>query len=358
MARRFTSGRCKMLHIRDTLPGAILEREAAELHEVLPGPTLIHLPGRRPEPLFVSVLLHGNEDTGWRALRALLNEYRTCELPRALSLFIGNVQAARHGLRMLEGQPDFNRVWEDLPGSEWLPERAMTRQVVQIMRERRTFASIDIHNNTGINPHYACVRRLDQRFFRLATLFGRTVVYFRKPDGVQTEPFSQFCPAVTVECGQPGQAHGVDHALDYIRSCLSLTEISDHPVAPHDINLLHTVAIVKVPADLSVGLDGDDTDIRLVRDLDHLNFRELPASSTLGWVRPGSNACLEVWDETGRDVAGRFLRIENDELRTRVPVMPSMFTVNLRAIREDCLGYLMEHSQDLYHAARAERHGE
>lgn len=344
-----------MLHILDKLPSGMLKRDAAELHEVLPGPTLIHLPGRRPEPLFVSVLLHGNEDTGWQAMRALLDEYRGRELPRAVSLFIGNVQAARHRVRMLEGQPDFNRIWEDLPGNEHLAERGMTRQVVQIMRECGAFASIDIHNNTGINPHYACVRRLDQRFFRLATLFSRTVVYFRKPDGVQPEPFSQFCPAVTVECGQPGQAHGVEHALEYIRTCLNLTEISEHPVAPHDINLFHTVAIVKVPADLSIGVDGDEADIRLVRDLDHLNFRELPTNTTLGWIRRGSNARLEVWDESGHDVAEWFLRIENDEIRTRMPVMPSMFTVNLRAIREDCLGYLMENSQDLYHAAVAGR---
>jgi succinylglutamate desuccinylase len=82
---------------------------------VLPGPALIHLPGRRIPPLFVSVLLHGNEDTGWLAAQSVLKKYATVELPRALSLFIGNVEAARTGLRRLDGQPDYNRVW---PGSE------------------------------------------------------------------------------------------------------------------------------------------------------------------------------------------------------------------------------------------------
>ena len=60
------------------------------------------------------------------------------------------------------------------------------RAVVDIMRERGVFASIDLHNNTGSNPHYACVNRLDNRYLHLATLFARTVVYFLRPTGVQS----------------------------------------------------------------------------------------------------------------------------------------------------------------------------
>ncbi len=150
-----------MLTQYDALPPGLLDLPAARLGEVLPGPALIHLPGRRTPPLFVSVLLHGNEDTGWLAAQSVLKKYATAELPRALSLFIGNVEAARSGLRRLDGQPDYNRVW---PGSEEAhpAELAMMRQVVDVMRARGVFASIDIHNNTGLNPHYACVNRLDQ----------------------------------------------------------------------------------------------------------------------------------------------------------------------------------------------------
>ncbi len=341
-----------MLHIIETLPAGLLEREAHQLHEMLPGPTLMHLPGRRPESLFFSILLHGNEDTSWLALRELLREHQHRELPRALSIFIGNIAAARLRQRFLEDQPDYNRIWTDLPGSAERPERAMTRQVTDIMRARGVFASLDIHNNTGLNPHYACLRRLDHRFFHLATLFSRTVVYFRRPEGVQAEPFSDFCPAVTVECGQPGQVHGMAHALDYMRACLNLAEIPTHPVPPHDIELYHTVAVLKVPEDASFGFDGEDVDIRLVDDLDHLNFRELPVDTTLGWVRPGSAARLEVMDERGRDVGERYLRVEDGEIRTNARVMPSMLTLNTRAIRQDCLGYFMEPQPELYHRAQ------
>jgi succinylglutamate desuccinylase len=58
-----------MLTELDYLPDGLLQVEARELYTILPGPTLIHLPGRRDIPLFVSILLHGNEDTGLKAMQ-------------------------------------------------------------------------------------------------------------------------------------------------------------------------------------------------------------------------------------------------------------------------------------------------
>ena len=331
-----------MLTILDRIPRGLLEREASELADVLHGPVLIHLSGRRQPPLFVSVLLHGDEDTGWLAMRRLLRDISDHELPRALSLLIGNVQAARSRQRFLPGQSDYNRVWTtaDVPPSS--AEQAMAQSVWRAMRERGVFASIDVHNNTGLNPHYACVRRLDHRFLQLATLFSRTVVYFTKPDGVQTEAFAPLCPAVTVECGQPGHAYGVEHAAEYLKACLHLAAIPTHPVAAHDIDLYRSVAIVKVPREASFAFDSDAVDIRLAPDLDTMNFRELPVNTLLGRVRPDSRACLAVSDEYGRDVGTHYLRTVDGEIRTAVPVVPAMFTLSPRAIRQDCLGYFME----------------
>jgi len=55
-------GSQNMLTELTQVPEALYEAEATELHSILGGPTLIHLAGRRPEPLFLSVLLHGNEN--------------------------------------------------------------------------------------------------------------------------------------------------------------------------------------------------------------------------------------------------------------------------------------------------------
>ena len=49
----------------DYLPEGLLGTPVQGLEALLGGPTLVHLPGRRPEPLFVTVLAHGNEGTGY-----------------------------------------------------------------------------------------------------------------------------------------------------------------------------------------------------------------------------------------------------------------------------------------------------
>jgi hypothetical protein len=330
-----------MLTQYDAVPPGLLDLPAARLGEVLPGPALIHLSGRRMPPLFVSVLLHGNEDTGWMAAQSVLKKYAASELPRALSLFIGNIEAAGSGLRRLDGQPDYNRVW---PGSEEShpAEQAMMKQVVDAMRARGVFASIDIHNNTGLNPHYACVNRLEPHFLHLATLFSRIVVYFIRPRGVQSAAFAELCPAVTVECGKPGTPGSVEHAAAFMEGCLHLSEFPAHPVAPHDVDLFHTVATVKVPASASFGFGAPDADIDFVPELDHYNFRELAGGDVWGRIRPGSVARLQALDESGEDVGERLFDYTRGGVTLRRRLMPAMLTRDERVIRQDCLCYLME----------------
>ena len=330
-----------MLTQIETLPEGLLEAGAEELAALLGGPTLVHLAGRHPEPLFLTVLAHGNEGTGFYAVQDLLRHYRERELPRALSIFFGNVSAAAQGLRRLDGQADYNRVWPGSLDTE-SPEAVMMREIVDIMRARKAFASLDIHNNTGINPHYACINRVDNQFLHLAALFSRTVVYFIRPLGVQSMAMSTVCPAVTIECGKPEHKYGMTHARDYIDACLHLSELPQHPVASHDIDLFHTVATVKVPESMSFGFGEADVDLRLLSDIDHLNFRELPAGSRLGWLRDGIDEVLDVRDDNDQQVFERYFRIEDGVLTSTSPFMPSMFTLDERIIRQDCLGYLME----------------
>jgi succinylglutamate desuccinylase len=324
-----------MLHEMEGIPDGLLGCSARELHRVLEGPTLMHLPGRAGRPLFLSVLLHGNEDTGWEAVRELLSRQER-ELARPLSIFIGNVAAAKLGLRRLGGQADYNRIWS--PGQS--VEHAMAAQVIESMNRRDVFASIDIHNNTGRNPHYGCVNRLDHRFLHLATLFSRTVVYFIRPGTVQSKAFSALCPAVTVECGKPGRAEATAHALEFIDAVLHLDHFPDHPTPKHDYDLFHTVATVTIPEEVTFGF-GRDADLQLLPDLDELNFQELPAATVMAYAHGGQGR-LEARDEAGEDVTGRYFEAGDGVLRTRVPVMPSMLTTDERIIRQDCLCYLME----------------
>ena len=334
-----------MLQQLEHIPEGLLDLPAEALEQALGGPTLLHLAGRRDPALLVSVLMHGNETTGWEAVRRWLRQYRPGggekTLPRALSLFIGNVAAAARGLRRLPGQPDYNRVWPGC-GDGDSPEKSMMAEVVRIMGDRGVFASVDLHNNTGLNPHYACVNVIDNRFLHLAALFSRTVVYFLRPCGVQSLAMAKVCPSVTLECGKVGQKHGTDHALDYLEACIHLAEHPSLPVAAHDIDLFHTVATVKVPVGVPFGFGDEPVDLRLLGDLEYLNFRELPAGTLFAEAPAARAVPLDVRDERGEDVAGRYFSLEDGLIKTRLPVMPSMLTSDKTVIRQDCLCYLME----------------
>ncbi len=330
-----------LLHELEGLPAGLLDCSARDLDRCLAGPTLFHLPGRRPQPLFASVLLHGNEATGLAAIQGLIRRFGDRPLPRALSVFVGNVAAARYGLRRLDHQPDYNRIWPEgeAPDS---PEARMMRRIVDTMARRGVFASVDIHNNTGLNPHYACVNRLDHRYLQLATLFSRTVVYFLRPRGVQSMAFARLCPAVTVECGKPGGARGARHAVDYLDACLHLSEIPSHRVADHDIDLFHSMAQVRIREGMSFSFHEAPVDIVFDDDLDRFNFRELAAGTELGRVRHDHTLPLVAIDESGEEVSARYFGIEDGRLILTRPAMPSMLTLDEQVVRQDCLCYLME----------------
>jgi len=84
-----------MLNEMNHFPEALLTAKADELSDILGAPTLFHLTGVNKQPLFICTLLHGNETTGFYAVKRLLKKYQNQTLPRSISLFIGNLAAAK-----------------------------------------------------------------------------------------------------------------------------------------------------------------------------------------------------------------------------------------------------------------------
>lgn len=325
------------------LPTGLLDIAAENLYQLIPEPALFHLSGKREEALFVSVMLHGNEPTGFLALQRLLQKYNQQTLPRSLSIFFGNTQAARLNLRHLDSQPDFNRIW---PGTtlEGSPERQWAAEIVAIMRERGVFSSIDVHNNTGLNPHYACLNKLDNGFLQLGALFGRLLVYFTHPKGTQSAAFAEFCPAVTLECGRPGQKHGTEHAFEFLDSCLHLAELPTHAVAKQDVDVYHTVAQVRVADEISFSFSNESADLHLDNDLERMNFTEIAAGTSFGKINYAGIPVI-ARNNHGDDVTALFFKNDKQQLLITRPTMPSMLTLDERVIRQDCLCYLMERIQ-------------
>lgn len=323
------------------LPDGFLEAQPRDVEQLLGAPSLIHIEGREKRPLFVATLLHGNEYSGFIALQALLRKYRKKgrELPRSILLFIGNVRAAHRHCRLMPGQVDYNRIWDGAGDSE---EHALARFVLDYARQAEPFACIDIHNNTGANPHYGCVNYLDKETLTLAGLFSRTLVYFTEPHEVLSNAFGQFCPAITIECGLSAEWHGVEHAIELLDAALHIHDLGTHRPEHDSVDVYETVARVRVPkqALFDFGNDNSQVDFRFPGNFEHLNFAPQPADALLGW-RFNPDMALEVIDNNGTNVAADFLRYDGNEIRLKQAVVPSMFTCDKQAVVTDCLGYFM-----------------
>ena len=92
----------------------------------------------------------------------------------------------------------------------------------------------------------------------------------------------------------------------------------------------HTVAIVKVPAQLNFSFTSQpDDDITFPSEMDCLNFCELAIGAKFGKAKT-EKAYLLAISEDGEEKA----------------VMPSMLSLNRDIVRQDCLCYLMERLND------------
>ena len=328
-----------MLQQLDHLPPGFMTASARELHRVLPGPTLIHLPGDAPEPLFVSILLHGNEDVGLLALQSVLASHGARRLPRALSIFVGNVEAARAGVRRLDDQPDFNRIWSASPPAT--PFEHMAAAVVEVMRQRNVFATLDLHNNSGRNPLYSCLSSIDSRQLRLARLFSPLAVLIESQASLGAA-FAAFSPSISCECGEIGSAQGVFRAAALIEKCLRATSEIFEAGEGEPLDIFQAFAMLKVRDALTISSDGaEGGDVRLVPDIESLNFCALQAGHVIATTAAHLDIePLQALRLDGRPIEGLLLR-EGTRLSLAQPAVAAMLTRDLRAIRQDCLGYLM-----------------
>jgi len=326
-----------MLNEMNHIPDAFLDARAEDLHEILQASTLFHLEGVNPQPLFICTLLHGNETTGLYAIQRLLKEYQDKPLPRAISLFVGNIAAAKENQRRLDTQDDYNRIW---PGSHHSDssEKDMMQIVTNIMEKKKPFASIDIHNNTGKNPHYACINILNPHGLVLASEFSDIAVYFTDPKGVQSSAFSDFCPSVVLECGQASDKSGEEHALSYLDNILRMDNLSSQN--SNNLKLYHTIARVTIPKTITIG--NNSNDICLNTQLEDKNFHQIQPGTEFASVNSTKEKLIIVNSESHEDITDEYMEIKNDKILFKKPIILSMYTTSERAIRQDCVCYFME----------------
>ncbi len=325
----------------DELPENFSTIALKEIGSLFQGPTLISLRGSEKaqdkKPLFLSTLLHGNETTGFLALQEFFREIPPETLPRPLILFIGNIKAAIQGVRHLEDEEDFNRVWD----SGMTPGHLLAREVMEYAQKNNIEASIDIHNNTGKNPYYACVNRTTPEFLHFASQFSDPIIYFTEPHEVLSNAFANLCPSLTLECGLPGKKEGIDYLLHFLKKIIFNYDFC--PREDRDYNIFHTVGRIKLRANSTLDFQfnsNSSNDYSFLQNFDEMNFTSLPPQTLIGYKREGSpDFC--VLDNRDKVVTHEFFDFSGGEIKTRKEVIPSMFTQLIPVALSDSLGYLM-----------------
>jgi hypothetical protein len=320
------------------LPDGFFDISSTSIRTLFPNPTLIQLDGKGPDFLFISILLHGNEYTGLEVMQKILAEHAQ-DLPRSILLFIGNVRAAEANRRYLPDQVDYNRCW---PGTELEPSATsqMMQRVVEIAHGLPLFAAIDIHNNTGKNPHYACITDPNMQNQNLAARFNRVGMVFNHR-GVSTMAFDGICPAITLECGLPGDPQGIEHACRFVEGMLNLDELPQSQPTRHALHLVESHLTLNIPEDVSYAFDpAADADLRFENDFEDRNFTLFDPHQVFGYTRVARP--LSITDTDGHDVTDEILRVEEGRIYLNNTLMPAMITRDRLVIRQDCLCHLLQ----------------
>jgi succinylglutamate desuccinylase len=320
------------------LPDGFFDINSTNIRTLFPNPTLIQLDSKAPDFLFISILLHGNEYTGLKVMQKILAEH-VQDLPRSILMFIGNVRAAEANRRYLPDQVDYNRCW---PGTELEPSATaqMMQRVVEIAHGLPLFAAIDIHNNTGKNPHYACITDPNMENQNLAARFNRIGMVFNHR-GVSTMAFDGICPAITLECGLPGDPQGIEHARRFVEGMLSLDELPQNQPTRHALHLVESHLTLNIPDDVSFAFDpAADADLRFENDFEDRNFTLFDPQQVFGYTRV--ERPISITDTDGHDVTDEILRVEEGKIYLNNTLMPAMITRDRLVIRQDCLCHLLQ----------------
>ena len=324
------------LKIIRKIPDGLLDIKPYEITKIIDRPTLIHLKGKKDQPLFISVLVHGNEFSGFIILQKILKKYQGRALPRSLIFFIGNPEAGAKGQRHLSHQPDFNRIWK--PSLN----HPLAQSVLQYAQDQKVKLGVDIHNNSGKNPLYACINQKGKEALKIAQNFSNNIVYFTQPDSVLSIALADICPAVVIECGLPGTYQGIQRGVHLIETLLDPLDRwkSNNITISH---IYYTFAIIRIDKDSVLSFCSPpilkDSHFCFINELEDLNFKKLPVGQFLGKIKNSQK--LKLIDKAGRNILTQYFSINQNRLAVKSSFIPSMLTKNQAIARSDCLGYTM-----------------
>ena len=309
--------------VRVSFDEQLLKVEARELHRYLTGSTVFDLRKAGKRPFFVSTLLHGNETSGWDAVRRFISNYPDA----SFVLLIGNVHAAAQNMRHLPDEVDFNRIWRQDPWHSYLND---------LLETYTPWCGIDIHNNSGPNPHYSVVTDIRTPTLALATLFSNKVIFTDHTLDILAHGISAHCPALTIETGTVDDPISEQRTYDFLERLNTIDRVPD--TLQCEPETYATVGIVKVEHE-NGGLDNYPV---FEQSLEQKSFKTLPAGSPfITCLPPGWQ--VNVLDPAhDRDLTADFFEFRDSRAILKRDVVMSMFTHTPLLAIQDCVCYFLK----------------
>lgn len=311
----------------------------------LGGPSWWVVPGRdRSRCRVVNTLLHGNEPSGFRAVRTWLASGVTPAVDAAFSLC--SVDAALgpplFGHRALPGHRDANRCF--FPPFE-APDGERARALLERLDRVRPEALVDLHNTTGHTPAYGVGTRLDPDVVGLTALFADRMMHSDLRLGTLVEALHARLPSVVIECGRAGDPVADATALAGIERFLLLEDLTSVRAAAERVEVLWRPIRVHIaePASLAFAdapVPGATLTVRT--DVDQHNFGTLAPGALLGWIAPGAGWPLCAFGSDDGDLSRELFEERGHELVVRREMVPVMMTNSAAMAKQDCLFYALE----------------
>ncbi len=311
----------------------LLDLPCHRLGDVLSGPILFDFTVEGKRPFFLSTLLHGNETSGWEGFRSLVKDHLNSEntLPSCIIL-LGNIQAAKKRRRLLDEQPDFNRIWEG-GASEY---NQWADQVIDYALKRNPWFALDIHNNTGPNPHHAVLASIDKVTLAAARLFSNKAMFATQPHGVFTRRTATFCTSLTLEAGLPDDPNSTERARAYVDLLWQRQDVPDVDCCDLDLYQNNVRVIVENAASIS----NEEVPI-FAPKLHRFNFKTIPAGTELARLVSDKARLLAI-DEDLKDQTDGYLAYTGEQIQVCRDTIMSMYTDDPLIARQDCVCYFLE----------------
>lgn len=303
-------------------------------------PSVIRIRGKdRSRTRAIVTLLHGNEPSGVKAVHRLLAD--KIEPATDLVIVVASVPTALHtpvlSHRYLPGEEDFNRCFGKQGADN---QERLAKAINDVLTNAAPEAVVDTHNTSAHSEPFAVTVSDSVRVQQICQLFTHRIVVIDQRLGTLIEQSTSAMPIVTVEFGGFMDPNADQLALESLHNFVTRPHLFNHEPAPAQI-LKHPLRLEMEETgriNYSSGVQ-EDMDITMINTIDQLNFKEIAAGTSLGWVNESGFAHFTAPTASGEDHFEECFELADGLLATRVPMTLFMATTDPEVARHDCLLY-------------------